>query len=307
MNTSPTSQLLSELRVYTPAARPEERVRLGREGDGGYVLLSEGLQKIEAFYSYGINRDYSFDLDLHRRTGAEGRLFDPTVDYPAAIGRGLSFRKIGLATGEGTISSHVVAFGDSGKRMVLKVDVEGAEWRWLSGADRGELVMFDQILVELHDLGDVARHTEYAQHLQHINRDFFLFHVHANNFVPLLDLPEGPLPPLLECSFIRKDLCPCHLNETEAFPLAGIDQPNFPDRADPDLDFWPFISGQEKDAESKARRRARHLTNLEHAVTSQRRFIKQLQFENATIKASVLWRFGAPFRFLKNLAKSIAG
>jgi len=299
MSATATAQLLSELRVYTPESPAADRVRLGRDGDGGYVLLAEGLEKIEAFYSYGINRDYSFDLALHRRTGAEGRLFDPTVDYPAVIEPGLSFRKIGLATGEGTIGEHVDAFGDRGKRMLLKVDVEGAEWRWLSSCDGEDPVMFDQILLELHKLGDVTRHAEYANCLRRINRDFFLFHVHANNFVPLLDLPEGLLPPLLECCFVRKDLCPCRLNGTEVFPLAGIDQPNFSDRADPDLDFWPFLSGQSEARERQALRRARHLVALLRQNTDQRRRIKQLEFDLAAARGGLSGSLSAPIRALR--------
>jgi len=304
---SQTSRLLHELVVHTPVDPRVPRVRAGAHGDGGYVLLDQGLENLERFYSYGISDDHSFDTWIHRRTGAVGRLFDPTVDYPDCFEGGLHFRKIGLAVSQGTVEDHIKMFGDTGKRMLLKVDVEGCEWDWLSQTTSDQLAIFDHILLELHDLQDAQRHGRYAEALAKINRDFFLVHVHANNFYPLFKAGDWLLPGLLECSYVRKDLMACEVNRSVIFPCGGIDVPNVRDVPELPLDFWPFVSGQPDDIEKMARKSAQLYIEAHGIITLQRRRIKSLKFELDRLEKSALWRMVGPLRFVVQKCRSILG
>ena len=38
------------------------RLRIGPKGDGGYVLLNDGLEGIDVLYSYGVNDNSDFEL-----------------------------------------------------------------------------------------------------------------------------------------------------------------------------------------------------------------------------------------------------
>ena len=62
-------ELAKQLLVYTPfdsSENPCPRLRFGDKGDGGYVLFDINLKETEVFYSYGINDNYSFDLELSK-------------------------------------------------------------------------------------------------------------------------------------------------------------------------------------------------------------------------------------------------
>ena len=57
-NKSSIYQLLRPKDVYG-----KKKVRIGKEGDGGYVLLND-FENISIAYSFGICNDVSFDLEL---------------------------------------------------------------------------------------------------------------------------------------------------------------------------------------------------------------------------------------------------
>jgi hypothetical protein len=292
---SPTHQLASQLVVQTPSSGLR-RIRFGNSGDGGYVLLDAGLDQVEAFYSYGISDDYSFDLGFGAATGARGRLYDPTVDYPPEIAPGLSFYKTGLACNQGTISDHIESNGDGGKRMVLKVDTEGHEWIWLKETTREELCQFDQIVIELHGLCSESRHQEFAKSLEKLNRSFSLFHVHANNLSGLHEIQGCLIPDLLECSFVRRDICECRANTTVILPIPGIDFCSIESYADWPLDYWPFISGQPAETEIRARESVLRQAINHQEITRLRRALKHATFELDCHNKSAASRLAALLR-----------
>jgi hypothetical protein len=54
-------------------------VRMGKKFDGGYVMLdSFNRQNVDAAYSFGIDNDVSWDLDMARR-GIDVFMFDHTI------------------------------------------------------------------------------------------------------------------------------------------------------------------------------------------------------------------------------------
>ena len=58
------------------------RLRIGPNGDGGYVLLDDGLEDIDVLYSYGVNDNSNFELMFCEKFNAIARLYDHTVDAP---------------------------------------------------------------------------------------------------------------------------------------------------------------------------------------------------------------------------------
>ena len=58
------------------------RLRIGPNGDGGYVLLNDGLEDIDVLYSYGVNDNSDFELMFCEKFNAIARLYDHTVDAP---------------------------------------------------------------------------------------------------------------------------------------------------------------------------------------------------------------------------------
>lgn len=191
------------------------KVRIGRDGDGGYVMLDR-LRPEQPVLSYGVGPDISFDLDLAKR-GHPVFMFDHTVDGPpTALPPNALFTREGVAAEPqpekqlDTVESHIRRHGLLGRRdVILKMDIEGPEWRILSSLPEDLLDVFEQMVVEFHWLNGLGnRHlaTMVGNCLERLNGQFTLCHVHANNHINFR-LVEGIIvPPVLEATYVRSDL-----------------------------------------------------------------------------------------------------
>jgi hypothetical protein len=107
------------------------------------------------------------------------------VTQPACSAGNLSFHAecVGdtARTEEGrpfdTIQSQLARNGDRSKRIVLKMDVEGAEWSSLLSAPDEILEQIDQMAVEFHGVED----QKSLAVVQRLKKFFEVAHLHFNN------------------------------------------------------------------------------------------------------------------------------
>lgn len=272
--------LLEELVPYRAVGRGMRRY--GRAGDGGYVLVDDPAPGPLYSFGVGgdVSFEVAF-ADAHgvpvylhdptvagpparhprfvfrrRGLGLERRdrwlrelvgvgqtiahALDPWLaPWPARLTR----RALGVAPIDG-LARCVARNGDAGRRdLVLKVDVEGAEYEAFASA--GLLACFRQIVVELHGLG-VATHaaleTQIAV-LRRLGAGHALVHAHYNNFERMVRVEGYRVPRVLELTWLRRD--PGLAFELATDPLPGpLDFPNFATKPDAALDFWPFPSAR---------------------------------------------------------------
>jgi hypothetical protein len=76
--------------------------------------------------------------------------------------------------------------GDDGKRLVIKMDVEGAEWDTLLRMPDPVLQQIDQLTIELHGVQE----PRFAAAIVRLKRFFYVASLHFNNF----SCAEGILP-----------------------------------------------------------------------------------------------------------------
>lgn len=143
-------------------------------------------------------------------------------------------RWIGDATREG-VTSLADALADpafeSSRRVVLKVDIEGAEYAAFASTPLSSLSAVTLLLVEFHD---VSRHLGELEALSaRLAPGFAIAHVHANNFGAVR---EG-WPEVLEIAWVRRGICPSGGVAPPELPLAGLDRPNDSRRPDITLRF----------------------------------------------------------------------
>ena len=246
---------LKELKPYDHPN--SERIRLGPDGDGGYVLLNSGLEDIEVLYSYGVKDNSDFELMFCEKFNAIARLYDHTVDTAPLKKEFLIFKKEGVGPkkteGLNTIENHINQNGDNNKRLVLKMDVEGAEWDTLFHIPNPILDLFEQIVVEVHFFHSVmpdsiginlskSKIDKKTTVIKKINNSFYLYHVHANNYNPLYYIGGFKLPNSMELTFVNKKYFKSAEYSKTIFPTE-IDQPCYKIRKDINLHFWPFYPG----------------------------------------------------------------
>ncbi len=114
--------------------------------------------------------------------------------------------------------------------LILKMDVEGAEWEALPTAPSRVIKRFSQIVIEVHGplAGATANRLHNLRILKRLCRTHEVVHVHANNYAPVESFEGILIPSVLEISYLRKTRTSFRISE-ETLPAAA-DVPNDPSR-----------------------------------------------------------------------------
>ena len=242
-------KFLKELRPYDQLN--SKRIRLGSQEDGGYVMLDSGLEDIEVLYSYGVEDNSDFELMFCEKYQAIARLYDHTVDESPLKRNFFFFKKEGVGPKKtkylDTIENHIKKNGDGEKKLILKMDVEGAEWDTFTHIPNSILSLFEQIVVEVHFFHSIMPNfvgvnlspskVEKKTHaIKKINNLFYLYHVHANNYDPLYYIDGFKLPNSMELTFVNKKYFQTPEYSKTIFPTE-IDFPCYKSRKDIKLHF----------------------------------------------------------------------
>jgi len=209
--------------------------RFGEDTDGGYLMCGNLLEEVQVGYSYGIGGYDSWGCEVSTRLDVAVHQYDcfdlrrpacPTADTRFHEECVSGTRKVEEGRLFDTIPRQIAANGDSVRRLVVKIDVEGAEWEALSQTSDGVLQQIDQLAVEFHGIEE----ERFIAVINHLRRFFYVAHLHYNNnscsewFVPF---PAW----VYEVLFVSKRLgVPDEAGAfTEPHPL---DTPNNPDKPD---------------------------------------------------------------------------
>jgi hypothetical protein len=224
------------LRLLQPcAAKGVAKLRLGRDHDGGYVML-DAFDGVTTAFSLGISDDVSWDLAIAER-GIDVLQFDPTVSGPPAEHPRFRFEPLRIAPCDGgvhiSLESILRTKAPEGDGLILKIDIEGAEWDVFAALPDAALTRFRQIVCEFHTL-DRLGEAEFGDRAQEVfaklARTHFVCHVHGNNCGNFANVANVMVPQSLEVCFAsRRHFTPM---ETDAVFPTPLDQPNEPGRAD---------------------------------------------------------------------------
>lgn len=221
--------------------------RFGRDNDGGYIMIDNIIESHGIAYSFGISDDVSWDYDLAER-GYTIFQYDHTIDRLPKNHPNFHFSKIGLCgIGEDgnemlSIENIIDINGHRNKNnMILKIDIEGDEWKVFSTISPEILKMFDQIVVEYHwfdRIYDDKLYQTMYKALKNISNLFTPVHVHGNNHYDIKIIGGVPVPQLVEVTYVRSEILKTDKCD-RLFPTE-IDQPNKPDRPDLYLGSFQF-------------------------------------------------------------------
>ena len=209
--------------------------RFGSTNDGGYLMCANLLKPSQSAYSYGIDGTDDWGC------GVAGPLQIPLHQYECFNTTAPTCREVAprfhaecvgpaAATIDGrpfdTIANHIVKNGDTGKRLVMKMDVEGSEWASLLAAPDHVLEAIDQLAIEFHRIEDRA----YLDTINRLKQFFYVAHYHHNNYECLsgFDPFAGPV---FEVLMVNKRIAVANPWVT-AWQSSPLDAPNDPQRAD---------------------------------------------------------------------------
>ena len=188
-------EIPAELRAYRMALLEELQpvtlqncalARVGGGSDGGYLMCHNLMAGLETAYSYGIGTEdkWGCAVSTNRRVPVhQYDCFSPVKVQCMGGDLRLNAECVGPRTEviEGrpfsTIAAQIAKNGDTGKRMVVKMDIEGAEWDAVLATPDEVLAAIDQMPMELHGIDEPG----VLPGLRKLKQHFHLVSVHFNN------------------------------------------------------------------------------------------------------------------------------
>lgn len=157
------------------------------KSDGGYLMCGNLLGGGRAAYSYGIEgRDqwgcevssrisvplHEYDcFDLRRPVCSTGN----TNFHPECVG---PTRHVDEESSVfDSVNNQLTRNGDAANHVIIKMDIEGAEWDTLAQTPDDVLERTDQLVMELHGIGTAQQLAV----IQRLKRFFHIAHLHFNN------------------------------------------------------------------------------------------------------------------------------
>lgn len=214
--------------LYIKKVKNHPLIRIGTpDKDGGYIML-DNFGNGNIAYSFGICDDINWDNDVANR-GYNVFMYDHTVKNLPFERKEFHFFKEGLSGIKNsekhldTLEHYIEENGHKNcKNMILKMDVEGYEWDFLSTINADILKQFDQIVFELHNL--LQNNSNKPELLEKLNKTHQLIHIHGNNCSVALQINNQIFPDTIEATYINKDNY--KIVDSEIILPVELDKPN---------------------------------------------------------------------------------
>ncbi|HEY0057400.1 MAG TPA: hypothetical protein VGB63_18770 [Pedobacter sp.] len=245
--------------------------RLGSKFDGGYVIHHPSLKDVDYLVNYGVGYNVDFECDFFRETGAPTLAFDPTLSDTTKLKKfatsfsilrllselkyftpwqfrrltlknfkitlieeGLSDKNLGSYK---TLAYHLKKYNLLDKKIMLKVDIEGAEYEvFADDSIYPYLENAVQLVLEFHDLKNNL-HQVHAI-ITKLKTTHTLIHIHANNHGGYFDFNGKRVPELIELSYLRNTYIDAAIPSQANYPIPVLDQPSHKRKPDLKLDFF---------------------------------------------------------------------
>jgi hypothetical protein len=162
--------------------------RFGEPHDGGYLLCANLLKDVQSAYSYGISGYDGWGCDISRQLKVQIHEYDCfNLQRPVCEGGRLSFHPECVAGAPSTDSdgrlfhtpeAQITQNGDAGRHLVMKMDVEGAEWDTFLKTPDAIFDNIDQLAVEFHGPDEASAPAV----IDKLKRHFYIVNLHFNNY-----------------------------------------------------------------------------------------------------------------------------
>ena len=229
--------------------RGKNRVLIGPQKDGGYVLLDD-FANIKIAYSFGIDGEIEFDNALAQRD-IDVYMYDHTINFLPYNRPKFHWKKIGLSGNyerNRRLKTLEEILKDNGhlneKNMILKIDIEYNEWNALLNTPTKILKQFKYIVIEYHFKNDMDL---YYKVLKKLLQTHEIFYLHCNNCGGMITFGNFTMCFALEVSYIIKEGNKFDKDDS-TYPIPNLDFINCKQVAklDYNLTLLKFFSNKKK-------------------------------------------------------------
>jgi hypothetical protein len=161
--------------------------RVGSANDGGYLMCDRMPEQIDAAYSYGIGKNDDWGCEVSRTYGVPVHQYDCfNPARPTCEGGNFVFHNECVGDRAEHIDSRVFDTfenqlrrnGDSGRRLLVKIDIEAAEWDVILATPDAVLASIPQLAMELHGHNE----RKVLEAIRKLKQHFHLVNLNFNNW-----------------------------------------------------------------------------------------------------------------------------
>ncbi len=142
--------------------------RFGSTNDGGYLMCEKACE-VSRRYHVPVHEYDCFDP---ARPICDGGRF---IFHNECVGNRAGYRDSRFFD---TLENQISKNGDTGRRIIIKMDIEGGEWESLLAAPDELLASIPQLAMEMHGFDD----PKILEALRKLKRNFYLVNLHFNNW-----------------------------------------------------------------------------------------------------------------------------
>jgi hypothetical protein len=226
--------------VLTVYKSPYEKKRIGREGDGGYIICEIPTLEYSILLSGGVSDDISFEEDfLNKHPSLTCYAYDGTMNnkFPSTSENIIFINKnITHENTENTTNLNDMI--ETNDNIFLKMDIEGWEVPWINSLSNDQLNKFAQIVIEFHTPFTANEQIMFEK----INKTHVLTHLHPNNCANVIWHSGLIIAEVFECTYINKKYYTSDLIlSTDFIPNNIVDMDNTPDKPRIYMNYPPFV------------------------------------------------------------------
>jgi hypothetical protein len=184
--------------------------RYGAAHDGGYLMCRNLVERAAAAYSYGIDGRDEWGCQVARELSIPLHQYDCyNTTIPACPGTSAFFNAACVGPRSetidgrpfGPIREQVARNDDTGKPLLMKMDVEGSEWVSFLATPDDVFRNVDQLVVEFHGV----ERPRFLVVVERLKEFFYIANVHINNFSCTAWMPPFP-GDVFEVLFVNKQI-----------------------------------------------------------------------------------------------------
>ena len=235
--------------VLTVYKSPFQKIRLGKDNDGGYIIANVPNVNYTLLLSGGILNDNSFENDfLNKYQQTKCFSFDESVKELPNKNNNITFIKKHIGGENNNNLHHLINKYDN---IFVKMDIEGGEIPWIHSLNITHLNKMNQLVIEFHFPFTFNELIIFKK----INKSHVLIHFHGNNCDDTKTILQHDysknnntnnkyiqVPKIFECTYLHKKFFKSkpELN-VEQIP-SDIDMKNCINRDEININYPPFVN-----------------------------------------------------------------
>jgi hypothetical protein len=187
--------------VLTVYKSPFNKIRLGKDYDGGYIIVDIPDINYNVLIAGGICNDISFEEDfINKYSNVKCFAFDGTINNLPKENTNIIFIKKNIGFENNYKETNLHDIIDNYDNIFVKVDIEGGEIPWIKSLSNKQMNKFEQIVIEFH----FPFTDEEVEVFDKINKNHVLIHFHGNNACGIRKHKDVYIPNIFECTYLHK-------------------------------------------------------------------------------------------------------